>query len=223
MRGILEGTASMKPILLAAIGLVAISTAATAADTVDEGAAAYSWSGVYVGAAAGLNRLSLQDQTFDDQRYSDGGFAGAIYAGYNHQMGNLVLGVEADLKYSSAEVPEDPAVITYDSKWGASLRARAGYSIGNIMPYLTGGLAVASFEGDHSDDGTNLAKKTVTGYAVGGGIEWAATQNLLVRAEYIYSDYGTNGFAFAPGEVAADMHHVDLRTHDLRVGIAYKF
>lgn len=215
----------MKPILLAATVLVAISTAATAADTVviDEGAAAYNWSGVYVGAATGFNTLSLQDLTFDDQRYSDGGFAGAIYAGYNHQMGHLVLGVEADLKYASAEVPEDPAFITYDSKWGASLRARAGYAAGNIMPYLTGGLAVASFEGDHNDDGTNRAKKTVTGYALGGGIEWATTQNLLVRAEYIYSDYGTNGFAFAPGEGTSDIHRVDLRTHDLRVGVAYKF
>lgn len=217
----------MKRILLAATALIAISTAATAADNVviNEGAAAYNWSGVYVGAATGFNKLSLQDLNFDDERYSDGGFAGAIYAGYNHQMGDLVLGVEADLKYSSGEVPEDPAFITYDSKWGASLRARAGYSVGNIMPYLTGGLAVASFEGDHNDDGTNLAKETVTGYAVGGGIEWAATQNLLVRAEYIYSDYGTNEFAYAPGDIpdVSDVHHVDLRTHDLRVGVAYKF
>lgn len=211
----------MKKILLAAAFLVAAGAAGHAADAVvyRDGAAAYNWSGVYVGAAIGYNSLSLQDVDYESEHHSDGGVAGALYAGYNHQIGNWVLGVEGDVRLSAAEVPEDPAYIAYDSRWAASFRGRAGYAAGKFMPYLTGGLAVASFRGDHGDDGTDLATSTVTGYVVGGGVEWAATQNLIVRAEYLFSDYGENEFEYS----ASDIHNVDMRTHDFRLGVAYKF
>lgn len=211
----------MKTILLAASFLLAAGTIGHAADTVvyQEGAAGYNWSGAYVGAAVGYNKLSLQDIDYEDDHYLDGGVSGALYAGYNHQIGNLALGLEVDVRLSAAEVPEDPAYITYDSRWAASFRGRAGYAAGQFMPYLTGGLAVASFRGDHNDDGTDLATSTVTGYVVGGGVEWAATQNLIVRAEYLFSDYGENEFEYSGN----DVHNVDMRTHDVRLGVAYKF
>lgn len=211
----------MKTILLASAFLFAVSGSALAADAVvyQEGAAAYNWSGIYVGGAIGYNQLSLQDIDYEDEHFSDGGVSGALYAGYNHQIGNFVLGVEADIKASSADVPEDPAYLRYDSRWAASFRGRAGYAAGAFMPYLTGGYAVASFTGHHNDAGTDNATETVSGYVVGGGVEWAATQNIIVRAEYLFSDYGTNEFLYSGN----DDHHVDMRTHDVRLGVAYKF
>ncbi|MEO5325010.1 porin family protein [Mesorhizobium sp. CC13] len=211
----------MRQILWAATALVAFATAAAAADNVviEPGAAAYNWSGVYVGGAIGYNELSLQDLDFEDDYHSGSGFAGAVYAGYNHQVGNVVLGVEADLKYSSADVSIDDAYIPYESRWGASFRGRAGYAVGSIMPYVTAGLAIANFRGDHEGNGEDIATETVSGYVVGGGVEWGATQNIVVRAEYLYSDYGANEFEFPIN----DIHDVDMRTHDFRLGVAYKF
>ncbi|MGB3899824.1 MAG: outer membrane protein [Mesorhizobium sp.] len=214
----------MKSFLFATVAVVALSSAAVAADAVIGDAAlpvasTYNWTGAYVGAAVGYNWLSLKDVDYDDKHYTDGGFSGALYAGYNHQIDNWVLGIEADVRLSAADVPEDPAYITYDSRWAASLRGRLGFAADQFMPFVTGGLAVASFRGDHADDGTDLATSTVAGYVVGAGVDWAATQNIIVRAEYLFSNYGTNGFEFSGN----DVHDVNMRTHDLRVGVAYKF
>lgn len=209
-------------ILLAYTCLLAVCGGALAADEVvyQPGASTYNWSGLYVGAAVGLNKLSVEGGD-DVRRFSDGGASGAIYAGYNHQFGNVVLGVEADLKFSGAEIEDSAMYIPYEARLAGSARVRAGYALGTLLPYVTGGVAIGSFRGDHGGQGNSadFATETLTGYAVGGGVEWAATEKLIVRAEYIYSDYGTNDFDYYDG----DIHDADIRSHDFRLGVAYKF
>ena len=91
------------------------------------------------------------------------------------------------------------------------------------MPYVAGGLSVAKYEfdlrepGDHHDF---KESKTLTGWNIGAGIEYAATDNILVRAEYRYSDFGSKNFNQAWDEASSK---IDLNTHDIRLGIAYKF
>ena len=211
----------MKSFLLATAAVVGLSSAAVAADATAElpVASSYNWTGAYVGAAVGYQWLTVMDHVGDLKHHTRGGFSGGLYAGYNHQIDNWVLGIEADVRLSAAKVPESPAYIEYKSRWAASLRGRLGYAADQFMPFVTGGLAVASFRGDHNSDGTDVATPTVAGYVVGGGVDWAATQNIIVRAEYLFSGYGTNEFMYA----GDDPHNVNIRTHDLRVGVAYKF
>ncbi|MFC5387777.1 outer membrane protein, partial [Aquamicrobium segne] len=106
-----------------------------------------------------------------------------------------------------------------ESKVSGSIRGRVGYAIENVMPYFTAGVAIGSFRDDHNGNGSDIAKETLTGYAIGGGIEWGITQNLIARGEYIFSDYGTNDFQFSGN----DIHRIDVQTHDFRIGLAYKF
>jgi outer membrane immunogenic protein len=210
----------MKQILVTAFAMVAISTSANAADNVviEPGAAAYNWSGVYVGAAIGwasINYDELENDYFDRR---DGSFAGAVYAGYNFQMNNVVLGIEGDLNFRNAE-PEDNFTNPLNQNLGGSVRGRIGYAIDRFMPYMTAGVAIANFEADHDGDGADVAKKTMTGYSVGAGVEWAVTDNLIVRGQYLYSDFGTDEFDF----VGTHTHEYDVRTHDVLLGVAYKF
>ena len=212
--------ALMNKILVTAIATLAISTAANAADTVvvEPDAAAYNWSGVYVGGAIGwasINYDELENGYFDRR---DGGFAGALYAGYNFQFSNVVLGVEGDLNFRTAE-PEDDFTLPLSQELGGSIRGRVGYAIDRFMPYQTAGGAIASFEADHDGDGDNIAKKTMTGYSVGAGVEWAVTDNLIVRGQYLYSDFGKDEFEFA----GTHTHEYDVKTHDVLLGVAYKF
>ncbi|MBB4076543.1 outer membrane immunogenic protein [Bartonella fuyuanensis] len=58
--------------------------------------------------------------------------------------------------------------------------------------------------------------KTMVGFTVGGGVDFAMTDNILLRAEYRYSDFGKKKFA-------DDAHEFEYKTNDFRVGVAYKF
>ncbi|BCB20484.1 outer membrane beta-barrel protein [Bosea sp. ANAM02] len=115
----------------------------------------------------------------------------------------------------------------------ASLRARFGYAYGRLMPYFTIGAAVGRFDTNvsvYSDwgptdvNGVALGsyvgwprmvggpKKDVWGFGgvIGGGIEAALTDNILVRAEYLYTRFH-------------DVEGVTTSLNQARVGAALKF
>ncbi|WP_041164156.1 outer membrane protein [Mesorhizobium opportunistum] len=238
----------MKTILLAMAVITPVGMA-SAADTnvVLPGDTTYNWSGAYIGAQAGYAWANARvGQTFAPGSFDDygwgynpsGGFGG-LYAGVNHQFDSgLVLGIEAD--YSFAGVKDTThyrALGVDDPAFGGelkldtvgSLRLRAGYAVDRWLPFVTGGLAVASYK--HTT--VNLpgstpyadVKGTVAGYTLGAGAEYAVTDNWLVRGEYRFADFGrhtsvrhslVNGAPLNPDAV-------DLTTHDLRIGVAYKF
>ena len=62
--------------------------------------------------------------------------------------------------------------------------------------------------------------ETLTGWTVGGGVEYAFTDNLIGRVEYRYTDFGDaqSTIPLLPGNAK-----VDLDSHTVRLGIAYKF
>lgn len=184
-------------------------------------ASTYNWSGAYIGGALGGNSIRANDETYGDGAASDTGFSGALYGGYNFQADRWVLGIEGDISFSDAEVDDGDYLLPLESRTTGSIRGRVGYAIGNLLPYITAGVAIGKFRDDHSGSGTNIGRETLTGYAVGGGLEWGVTQNLIVRGEYIFSDYGKNDFHF--GSSGSDIHEIAVRTHDFRIGLAYKF
>jgi outer membrane immunogenic protein len=148
--------------------------------------AAYDWSGCYVGGNGGLidggDRFDLTPSgAFDSPanvfsipanrapllssyRPRDAGFTGGVQIGCNRQYGSFVLGVEADLNFSTldedivASYPLSPIIgqirganartehVTKQIDWFSTFRARAGYAHDRLMVYGTGGLAVARIE-----------------------------------------------------------------------------
>ncbi|WP_281040211.1 MULTISPECIES: outer membrane protein [unclassified Mesorhizobium] len=56
---------------------------------------------------------------------------------------------------------------------------------------------------------------------MGAGIEHAFTDRWIARAEYRYSDFGSQQLSVAAGFPTETK--VDLQTHDIRVGLSYKF
>jgi outer membrane immunogenic protein len=135
--------------------------------------------------------------------------------GYNYQTSLLVLGIEADLdsiggskSTSFTALPNgiitNMAAATAGLQWLGTVRARAGYAFDRALFFATGGLAygrvTASTNGSGSDGfNTDLFAGNTsgirTGYAVGGGIEYAITGNLIAKAEYIYYNLGTASYA----------------------------
>ncbi|WP_208440291.1 outer membrane protein [Bartonella raoultii] len=139
------------------------------------------------------------------------------------------------LKEQFADKDEVHDSYTYKEKWSGATRVRIGFAaVDRVMPYVAGGIAYAQVQGIKSVSGTrtdandnnkktalagaNLYDdtKTMVGFTVGGGVDFAMTDNVLLRAEYRYSDYGKKKFI-------NNTHEFSYKTNDFRVGVAYKF
>jgi outer membrane immunogenic protein len=109
------------------------------------------------------------------------------------------------------------------------LAARLGYAVDRSLFYVKAGWALASVETDAGDlidgssnrDATDRTKldETLSGYAIGGGVEYALSQNWTVKAEYLYMNFGDESSSNTDGDKFE--HEIDL--HTAKVGVNYKF
>ncbi|AGF74075.1 hemin binding protein [Bartonella australis AUST/NH1] len=113
---------------------------------------------------------------------------------------------------------------TLEQEWAAAARIRIGFAVDRMMPYIAGGIASAkvreafSMSGGKEEKSEDLVDdaKTVIGYTVGAGLDYLMTDNVVLRAEYRYSDFGKKKFA-------KDEVELDYAVNDVRIGVAYKF
>ncbi|WP_375614563.1 outer membrane protein [Bartonella sp. AC535YNZD] len=124
--------------------------------------------------------------------------------------------------------------ITMKEKWSGATRVRIGFAADRIMPYIAGGVAYTQMQGisaievkknAHASKDANKViasgnvydeTKTLVGFTLGAGVDFAMTDNVLLRAEYRYSDYGKKKYF-------KDTAELQYRVNDFRVGVAYKF
>lgn len=116
--------------------------------------------------------------------------------------------------------------------WLGTARIRAGFALDRVLVYATGGVAFGQanlrvstgyetpFGGSESLDVRSSG--TRFGYAIGGGIEFAATDNILLRAEYLRYDLGSRTVQgrLPIGPVG---YRAQFRGDIVRAGIGYKF
>ena len=148
------------------------------------------------------------------------GAVGGLQAGYNWQFSpTWVAGIEGDISWASladhrtnnplsvAGVPVagNSVSMSANTQWLSSVRGRLGFVGWNTLWYVTGGGAWANVEyaatsfvgpGGILNSVTSF-NTTKTGWVVGGGAEWMATTNILLRVEYLYYgiDNAANGAA----------------------------
>jgi outer membrane immunogenic protein len=181
----------------------------------------YNWTGFYLGAngGGGWGRSWWQSQSTGID-LSGGGVGGT--AGYNWQFGNAVLGVEGDIDWSNLKGTSGavlcPGCSTSDS-WLSTVRGRAGYAFGGIMPYVTGGLAVGDIRA--TAPGLAGASTTNAGWTVGGGIEIALPGNWTAKAEYLHVDLGS--FNCGPNCGTSPTNNVSKQDDVIRAGLNYHF
>ena len=78
-----------------------------------------------------------------------------------------------------------------------TLRARAGFAIDRIILFGTGGVALASADGNEVHGGTNGgSSETHFGWVIGAGAEFAVTDDLLIRGEYLHSFFDSERYSF---------------------------
>ena len=182
---------------------------------------------------------------------ADSAFGGGAFLGYNTQWQDLVLGVEANYTHTSlntatatpssfqiARAFNPPAgnvtSVSLNHASGqmgltdyAEARGRAGYVVGNLLPYGFVGVVVGRrsynvstrvdlfcgvFEcvGFPLTPGAGQSNLLLWGYSVGAGLDWALTPNIFLRGEFDFDQ-------FAP------LSNISLALISGRVGVGVKF
>jgi outer membrane immunogenic protein len=192
------------------VGLLALMVApAFAADSNDkDGATSFDWNGFYIGVRGSLSSADVS-HTYDvltahahTFHYSGTGLGGGVVAGFNHQSGNWVFGVEGSLSdpnISGSGLCLDPAcpgsgsAPSFSVDFAADVRGRVGYLWNNTLFFGAAGWTGASFKVSDT-----LQPATVTqwlnGFEIGAGFEAPLTTNATLRGEYVYSSYGAQNF-----------------------------
>ena len=164
------------------------------ADAVGPALAPIDWTGPYIGVTAGYGWGQSRHTDTSGSTTSDFDLHGSVAgleAGYNWQLGDFILGVEADGSLSTIDGTSTNVCTfgcTTELRWLGTLRAKAGYPIGKFLPYVTGGAALGKVKADVASLFSN--EDTKFGWTAGGGLAYAFTTGFSAKAEYLYTDLG---------------------------------
>ena len=214
-----------------------------------------------------INSANTNGVVSVNDRSNNDGFTGGAQIGYNYQFtpgSGVVVGIEADaqyvdfarrangtLNYGVTGVPgtafSGSRAFVANSGNGldyfGTVRGRLGYAFDRTLVYATGGYAYGSGQDDQNFAGNRFRDSFRSGYAVGGGIEYAlptdsflnffksSAVTLKIEGLYVNLDrqkntaggvfYGNllapNGVAYLNGAAANTEFAV------VRAGLNYKF
>jgi len=222
----------------------------------------FSWSGFYVGAQGGAGWGTTTDNvlglavcvapgpcapfganTGTPQRQING-WHGGVTAGYNWQIGQIVLGAEGDWSAADISGKGDCSsllggigiVSGCSSKLGdfATIDGRFGFAVDRALIYVKGGVAYGHFS-DTLNGGiggglTVAASATDNrwGGTAGVGVEYAVAKNWSAKLEYDYMDFGTRTLNTTvttniPGTTLALTDSVREQVSVVKAGVNYRF
>ena len=196
----------------------------------------FTWTGFYIGVDGGYGWQNIRETgifgglPFYQVNYRASGPVGGGHAGFNWQVNQFVFGIEGDVLGTSMRVNAPfNAFLFNNADWRSgvegSIRGRIGIAFDRFMVYATGGVAFETFRLRENFLFAPTFADTFTpsraGLTVGGGVEYAFTDNWLARVEGRYSDFGTfnNASVLVPGLFFRE------RVTEARItgGLSYKF
>ncbi|MGP0061185.1 MAG: outer membrane protein [Beijerinckiaceae bacterium] len=177
----------------------------------------FTWTGFYIGGTAGYswNDLTVTNINYAPVVPGGGGLPGGGNgnlisagialggtAGYNYQIREFVIGVEADgswlsnrtSSYTAFDAHINASNQTFDSKMDALVagRGRFGYAFDSALVFVTGGLAVGHVGNRYvaniarGVDPTWSDSDWRLGWTAGAGLEVKIDQNWSVKGEGLY-------------------------------------
>lgn len=191
---------------------------------------AYCWDGGDTGSSCGGGSGSFQEGSLD---FSGANGGAGVQAGGRAQFGILVVGIEIDLTRmegtNSGTYTSTNSEFFYDTtvsqsmRWFGTTRASAGIAFGNILVFVTGGVAVADVEYGVGVDGSGTVRKSSTqvGWTGGGGFE-IGLGLISFRAEYLHFDLGDETVAEGMTGFAETVSQFENSGDTFRFGINFR-
>jgi outer membrane protein OmpA-like peptidoglycan-associated protein len=197
----------------------------------------YNWTGPYVGLQGGYGwgdstgGLAVSGFPIPYHPHPDGVIGGA-HAGYDWQMGHLVIGGVADVDGADLQGDSIRTHAQYQVKTlnnlDASLRGKVGLAFSRVQLYGTGGLAVGDVKSEYSCPTCYRApgpydtlKNVRVGWTAGAGAEVALAAKWSADVEYRYTDLGSK--AFTDLVTTAQDTGNNFTFSAVTVGVSYRF
>jgi outer membrane immunogenic protein len=223
----------MRKVLLSTVALAALTGSAFAADLPSTKAApmlapsyAYDWTGFYIGAEVGAQFTTAKDPNFWSSTQTNTMLGGIV--GYNWQFANkFVLGLEGDGGgVFGTRHNVNPLVLPFTNigttnSYFGDIRGRFGLELERALVYVAGGVAFGDQKTNYI--GSNSYNSGRTGWTVGGGVEYAFTNNWIGRFEYRYTDLGSKSYVVPVVGAAAINDSVRFNSSAVLFGVLYKF
>jgi outer membrane immunogenic protein len=243
----------VKPTIVAVVALLAAVGCASAADMpVPQAApvppptyfpAYYNWSGVYIGVNGGYG---FGQAKWVDINGSTGNFntSAALLGGTlgaNYQTGPYIVGFEGDFDWSTlsgsascANLASFPTTATCQTKndWLGTARVRIGYAFDRVLVFGTAGAAFGNEQAIVSTPGASVSFNIPPqlGWTAGAGVEYAFTEAISAKVEYLFVDLGTascpvSAGCLPPSVTAAGALPTSHSLYEslVRVGANYRF
>jgi outer membrane immunogenic protein len=214
----------VKSIIVAVVALLTAVGCASAADMpVPQAApvppptyypAYYNWSGVYLGinGGYGFGQAKWVDTNGSTGNFNTNAFLLGGTLGANYQTGPYLVGFEGDFDWStlSGSAPCSSLAVgvllagaTCQTKndWLGTARVRIGYAFDRVLVFGTAGAAFGNERAIVNAPTGSVAFSIPPqlGWTVGGGVEYAFTEAISAKVEYLFVDLGTASCPVAAG------------------------
>ena len=166
------------------------------------------------------------------------GVLGGLQAGYDYQLQQFVLGLQANISSAningntagcpSAVSPTGQACGTKINWLGTGI-GHIGFAYNQALFYTLGGFAWSNEEltnycpnctnpnGNYTFSGTRL------GWIIGAGLEYKLQKNLSALIEYNYIDLGKKNLTFVKVPSSYYTEDISERLHSVKLGLNYRF
>ena len=213
--------------LIAASSIAAIAAPALAQDN--------EFSGPWVAGVAGydINKAgSSQDNDANpDENRSAKGLVYGAAVGYDADLGNIVVGGEAELTDSTADSDYDNNFVDYslgrvDAGRDIYVGGRVGFkATPRTLVYAKGGYTNARFNYVGTDGETRYNRNLdLDGWRVGAGVEQKFGTNLFGKVEYRYSNYKEGEIDFEAEDIPdSDRFDIDTDRHQVVASVGMRF
>jgi opacity protein-like surface antigen len=199
------------------------------------------WSGFYVGTQSGFAWSSIDGSLAGAGPAGPGTFSVdhdtefyGFTLGVQHQMGNVVLGLEGNWLNMFVN---NPGATTCPSGVATrctsriddilSVGGRLGWAMGHWMPYVSGGYASSSFTFRANNNVPVAVEDGRTrndGWYVGAGFDMVVAPGWTTGLEYRHFDFGdTSSSTFSPAGVALETLTQSATVDTVSVRLTYKW
>ena len=226
----------------AATALVAFAAPAMAADIIVDVPAPpvvvdtpFTWTGAYVGVQVGyVNANGDFDDNIagtPDLIVDADDIIGGVHAGFNYQFASgFVLGAYVDIDGTNADIDVFSTVGVGQAAVGeinyvARGMVKAGYAIDRALVYAQGGVAYIDADFDPLVTFSGAAENDSDwGYALGAGVDYALTDNVILGADYVYHRFDDLGIDpnILPATLGNPLES-EIDAHTFRAKLSYKF
>lgn len=186
-----------------------------------------SYAGVSIGAANVKNSYEIDGlgQLFDNHKT---GIVGGGYVGHNWQNDSWVYGIESEFVVGAINTQNtEPFVVKVETNGFVSAKARLGKAFDDLLIYGSIGVAYVFAEHDaifsvapftsFSFDDSHFAP------VYGAGLEYAISNDLVLRASYQYLDFDIKHATSQIGMSVLNGHTRTSTMHIASLGIAKRF